>query len=244
MGRFRSETTVQSLRAIYAERGLAGFWKGSSPKMVESASKGAILIYSKDVIVDGSLALGVGKVGAGFLGGAGGGVCQTVVMGPMTYLVTAVVTGGKGASVLGTITSTWRDKGLIGFYPGGSAIAFRQASNWASRQGFTDVVRAQMRRSRYPSNPNAKLSTSEDAVCGLVGGMLSCWNHPFEVARIEMQARAAAGESYLSMLGVFRQVTQQYGVRGLFQGVLPRMGLSMWQTLFMVSGAKYVKEHL
>ena len=74
--------------------------------------------------------------------------------------------------------------------------------------------------------------------------MLSCWNHPFEVARIEMQARAVAGEPYLSMVGVFRQVAGQYGVRGLFQGVLPRMGLSMWQTLFMVSGASYIKEHL
>ena len=65
-------------------------------------------------------------------------------MGPMTYLVTAVVTGGKDTSIMHTITTTWREKGLIGFYPGGSAIAFRQATNWASRQGFTDAVRSRM----------------------------------------------------------------------------------------------------
>ena len=30
---------------------------------------------------------------------------------------------------------------LQGFYPGGTAIAFRQMTNWASRQGFTEFVR-------------------------------------------------------------------------------------------------------
>ena len=216
MGRFRNETTMQSLRAVYAERGIGGFWNGSTPKMVESASKGAVLVYAKDAILDGCAAVGVNSVAAGFLSGAGGGVCQTVVMGPMTFLVTAVVT---------------------------SAIAFRQATNWASRQGFTDAVRSRMRT--FLNKPaDAKLTPKEDAICGLFGGMLSCWNHPFEVARIEMQARAVANEEYLSMVGVFRQVVGQYGIRGLFQGVIPRMGLSIWQTLFMVTGAKLVKDRL
>jgi hypothetical protein len=41
--------------------------------------------------------------------------------------------------------------GVKGFYPGGTAIAFRQATNWASRQGFTEGVRsrcAQLRLQR------------------------------------------------------------------------------------------------
>ena len=71
--------------------------------------------------------------------------------------------------------------------------------------------------------------------------MLSCWNHPFEVARIEMQSRAIAGEASLSMWQVLRQVHHEHGVRGLFQGILPRMGLNINLTLFMVSGAHIVK---
>ena len=51
----------------------------------------------------------------------------------------------------------------------------------------------------------------------MCGGILSCWNHPFEVARIEMQARAFAGENSLSIVGVFRNVYAEYGVQGLFQ---------------------------
>jgi hypothetical protein len=78
-------------------------------------------------------------------------------MGPCTFLVTAVVTNtGKvraarhgarlcngelcrrltahtqeGGSAMGTLTKTWAEKGIKGFYPGGTAIAFRQATNWA-----------------------------------------------------------------------------------------------------------------
>ena len=39
------------------------------------------------------------------------------------------------------IRETQARGGIAGFYPGGIAIAFRQATNWASRQGFTEIVR-------------------------------------------------------------------------------------------------------
>ena len=138
----RDETTMTAFRNIYSQSGLQGFYKGTAPKMVESASKGAVLIYSKELIMESCSSLGVGSVASGFIAGAGGGVCQTVVMGPCTFLVTAVVTGDKQTSVTQAMSKTWREKGIVGFYPGGVAIAFRQASNWASRQGFTDAVRS------------------------------------------------------------------------------------------------------
>lgn len=243
MGRFRSETTLGSLRTIVSTQGLGGLWQGLGPKMVESASKGAVLIYAKEAIADSLTAVGVSKTSTGFIAGAGAGVAQTVVMGPCTFLVTAVVTGGAQTTVLQAASKTWAEKGLVGFYPGGSAIAFRQATNWASRAGFTEAARGRMRKAIY-GDEKAKLSLTQEAMCGCIGGMLSCWNHPFEVARIEMQAAAAAGEASVGMMGVFSNVYGQYGVRGLFQGLIPRMGLNIWQTLFMVSGATYIKERL
>jgi hypothetical protein len=56
-----------------------------------------------------------------------------------------------------------------GFYPGGTAIAFRQATNWASRQGFTEAVRERMKVWRY-GDSKAKLSVSEEALSGIIGG--------------------------------------------------------------------------
>ena len=76
MGRHRDLSTIQSFRAIYAEGGVFAFWKGLSPKLVESASKGAILLYAKEAIRVAAIpALGDGGLN-GAISGAGAGVIQ------------------------------------------------------------------------------------------------------------------------------------------------------------------------
>ena len=241
MGRHRGETTTQAFMNVYRSGGVPAFWRGTAPKLVESATKGGILLVAKDAVQDGLRRGGVSQTTAGFVGGAAGGVAQTVVMGPTTFLVTAVVLGKGETSVATVMRDTWRQKGLLGFYPGGSAIAARQASNWASRQGFTEAVRSRIALFAH-GDQKARLSVREEALAGVVGGALSCWNHPFEVARIEMQARAVSGEQSQGLLQVMRGVHAEYGLRGLFQGLLPRMGLNIWLTLFMVSGANLLKQ--
>ena len=248
MGRYRNETTIEAFANVYKRAGggfsgVRAFWAGTSAKMVESASKGAVLMFSKEMIKDSALAMGMGPGTAGFLAGAGGGVCQVTVMGPCTFLVTSVVNGQKGVSLSSHVTNTWRSKGLLGFYPGGVAIAWRQATNWASRQGFTDFARTMIAKHLH-GNPTTKLSVREEVAAGIIGGVLSSWNHPFEVARIEAQSRAAAGEQKLGMLAILKQVHHEHGVAGLFKGVIPRIGLGVWQTLFMVTGANLIREHI
>ena len=56
-----------------------------------------------------------------------------------------------------------------GFYPGGTAIAFRQMTNWASRQGFTEAGREQFKL-RLHGNKAAKLSKAEEVGSGILGG--------------------------------------------------------------------------
>lgn len=246
MGRFRNETTIESFKNVYKHGGgVSAFWKGLTPKLVESATKGAVLLFSKEAIENVLHSQGVSPTVASFASGAGGGIAQVSVMGPCTFLVTASVTAKdqKNFSILNTTKETLSKKGLAGFYPGGSAIAFRQATNWASRVGFTQLVRDQMKQWKY-GNTKVQLSNREEALCGVIGGALSCWNHPFEVARIEMQARASLGESKMSMMQVFGQVYKEHGVPGLFKGVVPRIFLGVWQTLFMVSFAKIIKDSM
>ena len=166
-------------------------------------------------------------------------------MGPCTFLVTAMVTSkDKSMTASSKIKETWAKDGIKGFYPGGTAIAWRQATNWASRQGFTDMTRVQL-KSYFHGSQDAKLSKWEEALSGIIGGVLSTWNQPFEVARIEMQASAAAGSNAgRSMVKVMGDVVKDQGVAGLFKGVIPRIGLSVWQTLFMVTGARIIKDEL
>jgi hypothetical protein len=244
MGRYRQENTIQAFRNVMRDGGgVSAFWAGTGPKMVESATKGAILLFSKEAISDSLLAAGVGKTPTGFLAGAGGGVCQVVVMGPCTFLVTAAVTGDKSITTSQRIKNVYGAHGIKGFYPGGTAIAFRQATNWASRQGFTEIVRGQF-KVLFHGDPDAKLTVAQEAGAGIVGGALACWNHPFEVARIQMQSAADRGEPKQNMLQVFRTVVKEQGYPGLFKGIIPRLGLGIWQTLFMVTGAKLVRQAL
>lgn len=57
-------------------------------------------MYAKENINHSLLALHLSPTLSGILAGAGGGVCQVSIMGPCTYLVTAVVLGDKNTSVL------------------------------------------------------------------------------------------------------------------------------------------------
>ena len=164
-------------------------------------------------------------------------------MGPCTFLVTGAVTSGSKMSTMERARQTWSKSGVKGFYPGGTALAFRQASNWASRQGFTEGVRERF-KVLFHGDAAAKLTKGEEVGAGVIGGTLACWNHPFEVARIEAQARAAAGQPALSMPGVMKLVVAESGFTGLFTGLVPRVCLGIWQTLFMVTGAKLVKDIL
>eukprot|EP00922_Rhytidocystis_sp_ex-Travisia-forbesii_P039293 GHVS01058461.1.p1 GENE.GHVS01058461.1~~GHVS01058461.1.p1 ORF type:complete len:284 (+),score=31.62 GHVS01058461.1:383-1234(+) len=241
MGRFRSESTMEAFGNVYKRGGVGAFWQGLTPKLMESASKGAILLFCKEGILSNMTSFGCSETVSGFAAGAGAGVCQVVVMGPCTFLVTAAVTGkDQSASMMKTLTSVWNAKGLRGFYPGGTAIAFRQATNWASRQGITEAVRGGFKA----VGQKEKLTVPEEAASGIMGGMLSTWNQPFEVARIHMQAAANEGMPKQSLAQVLTHIYRTDGPAGLFKGIIPRMGLGIWQTLFMVTGAKLVRQHL
>ena len=68
--------------------------------------------------------------------------------------------------------------------------------------------------------------------------------NPAEVARVEAQATAAAGGVSPGMVTVMRNIVKEYGVQGLFAGVVPRIGLGIWQTLFMVTGVSYARTNV
>ena len=48
----------------------------------------------------------------------------------------------------------------------------------------------------------AQLTVPEEMTAGVCGGLLSSWNHPFEVCRIEAQSRAVANEPAISMVAI------------------------------------------
>jgi hypothetical protein len=94
-----------------------------------------------------------------------------------------------------------------------------------------------------PSELQVKLTVAEEAISGIIGGSLSTWNQPFEVLRIEAQASAAKGLPPRNIVQTAKYIVKEAGVLGLFQGIAPRMGLCIWQTLFMVSVPRLLKSY-
>ena len=50
---------------------------------------------------------------------------------------------------------------------------------------------------------------------------MACWNHPFEVARIEAQTLGNAGKPVGSMVTVMCNIVKADGVGGLFEASSP-----------------------
>ena len=247
MGTYRNEGTMEAFRNILNKKGVAGFWAGWQPKMVESFLKGGILLFSKEAIIRSSQQMGMSEVTSGLVGGFGGGVAQVTIMGPCTFLVTAAVTGDKSTSLFSKVSTTYKKYGIAGFYHGGTALILRQGTNWASRQGFTDIIRNYLKNRHLKdgetSNKHIKLSNAEEAIAGTIGGALSTWNQPFEVMRIEAQANASKGLPPKTFVQTYRHIVSESGYLGLFQGIIPRMGLCIAQTLFLVTVPHILKQY-
>lgn len=85
-----------------------------------------------------------------------------------------------------------------------------------------------------------KLQSHEEIGCGIIGGSLSCWNQPFEVSRIYMQSAKNEGKANQNLYQVMKTIVAEQGAKGLFKGIIPRMLLGAYQTVFMVSGKKII----
>ena len=75
---------------------------------------------------------------------------------------------------------------------------------------------------------------------------MSAWNQPIEVIRVEMQSKTNDPNrpKNLSVAGAFKYIYQQNGIKGLYRGVTPRIGLGVWQTVFMVAFGDIFKRML
>ena len=116
----------------------------------------------------------------------------------------------------------------------------RQGTNWASRQGFTEFVR-----------PKIPLDgVMGELLAGCIGGTLSAWNTPFEVARIESQMNITATNERKSgkringnmegsgkeksLLATMCDIVDERGFGALYVGIIPRAAQACYQTIFLV----------
>ena len=168
---------------------------------------------------------------AALAAGTVGGVAQALVMTPAGMIFTSlnVNRGKKGHENDNAITVMRRivkEKGILGMYSGMGPMCMRQASNWASRSGFTEICRTNLKMSQY--------GVWGEIGSGIIGGIGSSWNTPIETIRVLMQKDVSQGKPTKKFMQYWDDIVEDQGFTGLFRGWTPRTIQAVWQTCFMV----------
>lgn len=252
----RNQTMVQATQAVWARGGVTGFFQGLIPwAWIEASTKGGVLLFTATEIEDACEAMHVHPFFAGLAGGCGGGIAQAyVTMGFTTCMKTVEITRHKEAAV-GVQRSTfqvfmdiYRKEGIRGVNKGVNAVALRQCTNWGSRMGFARLAENSIRNIRG-KHESEKLGALDKILASSIGGALATWNQPIEVVRVEMQSMSKATQNInrpqkLTVMNTLAFIYKENGIKGLYRGVTPRIGLGIWQTVCMVSFADYVKDRV
>ncbi|AET37711.1 Yhm2p Ecym_1486 [Eremothecium cymbalariae DBVPG len=241
----RNLSFLQSIKHVWSRGGVFGFYQGLIPwAWIEASTKGAVLLFVSAEAEYQFKRAGLNNFGAGIMGGVSGGVAQAyLTMGFCTCMKTVEITRSKAAPVAGVpVPSSWQvfkqifaKEGIRGINKGVNAVAIRQMTNWGSRFGLSRLVEEAFRKF-FSKGPDEKLTAFEKIAASAVGGGLSAWNQPIEVIRVEMQSKTvdANRPKNLTVSKTFKYIYQSNGLKGLYRGVTPRIGLGVWQTVFMV----------
>ncbi|KAL0073173.1 mitochondrial carrier domain-containing protein [Phycomyces blakesleeanus] len=247
----RSQSILTAIKSVWQRGGVFGFYQGLIPwAWIEGSTKGAVLLFTASESEYYARAAGASPFMAGIFGGMTGGIAQAYsTMGFCTFMKTVEVTRSKAGAQVSTLkiaSDIFKKEGFAGINKGVNAVAVRQCTNWASRFGITRYTQDAIIKARYGEGPDAhkKATALDKGLASVAGGALSCWNQPIEVIRIEMQSQVQTPgrPKNLTIVKAFKYIYSEHGARGLFKGVVPRIGLGIWQTVCMVALGDYFKE--
>lgn len=250
----RGDGFTTALGRIWARGGAVGFYQGLIPwAWIEASTKGAVLLFVASEAEFYARSFGASEFLGGIAGGVTGGVAQAyATMGFCTCMKTVEITKSKMAATGVKPPSTWatfmdiyRREGIRGINKGVNAVAIRQMTNWGSRFGLSRLAEQGIRRVTNKEH-GEKLTAAEKILASAIGGGLSAWNQPIEVIRVEMQSKKDDPNRPKKMTvgNTFKYIYDTNGLKGLYRGVTPRIGLSVWQTVCMVALGDMAKTYV
>ncbi|KAI0433278.1 mitochondrial dicarboxylate carrier protein [Xylaria sp. FL1042] len=250
----RGDSFAGALSRIWGRGGVFGFYQGLIPwAWIEASTKGAVLLFVASEAEYYARSAGASEFGGGIVGGVVGGVAQAyATMGFCTCMKTVEITqhkmaasGVKPPSTFTTFMNIYRQEGIRGINKGVNAVAIRQMTNWGSRFGLSRLAEQGIRRVTGKEN-GEKLSVAEKILSSTIGGGLSAWNQPIEVIRVEMQSKKEDPNRPKKMTvgNTFKYIYDTNGIKGLYRGVTPRIGLGVWQTVCMVALGDIAKAYV
>ncbi|KAI1916837.1 Mitochondrial DNA replication protein yhm2 [Ophidiomyces ophidiicola] len=248
----RADSFAGAMARIWGRGGALGYYQGLIPwAWIEASTKGAVLLFVASEAEYHAKTFGAPDFLAGISGGMAGGVAQAyATMGFCTCMKTVEITkhkmaaaGVKPPSTFATFMDIYRREGIRGINRGVNAVAIRQTTNWGSRFGLSRLAESAI-RNVTGKDEGQKLSGFEKIIASGLGGGLSAWNQPIEVIRVEMQSKTEDPNrpKNLTVGKTFRYIYETNGIKGLYRGVTPRIGLGIWQTVCMVALGDMAKE--
>jgi hypothetical protein len=254
MAAHRSDGFATALGRIWNRGGILGFYQGLIPwAWIEASTKGAVLLFVASEAEYYARNAGANDFGSGIIGGVTGGVAQAyATMGFCTCMKTVEITkhkvaaaGQKAPGTWATFMDIYRREGIRGINKGVNAVAIRQMTNWGSRFGLSRLAEQGIRKVTHKEH-GEKLNAFEKITASALGGGLSAWNQPIEVIRVEMQSKKDDPNRPKKMTvgNTFRYIYDSNGIKGLYRGVAPRIGLGVWQTVCMVAMGDMAKTYV
>ncbi|KAJ5199567.1 Mitochondrial substrate/solute carrier [Penicillium cf. griseofulvum] len=248
----RGDSFAGAMGRIWGRGGIFGYYQGLIPwAWIEASTKGAVLLFVASEAEYYARSFGANDFVSGISGGMAGGVAQAyATMGFCTCMKTVEITkhklaatGVKPPGTFATFMDIYRKEGIRGINRGVNAVAIRQTTNWGSRFGLSRLAESAIRKVAN-KDEGAKLSAGEKILASSLGGGLSAWNQPIEVIRVEMQSKTPDPNrpKNLTVGKTFKYIYDSNGIRGLYRGVAPRIGLGIWQTVCMVALGDMAKE--
>ncbi|KAI9365198.1 mitochondrial carrier domain-containing protein [Pilaira anomala] len=241
----RGQSMADGLKAIYSRGGIFGFYQGLIPwAWIEASTKGAVLLFTASEIEYRAAAAGASP----FLVSMGGGIAQAYsTMGFCTFMKTVEVTRQKSAGNESTFKiagDIFKKEGIAGINKGVNAVALRQCTNWASRFGIARFAQDAIVKKRHGEHGAADVI--DKASASIIAGALSCWNQPLEVIRVEMQSqlKTVGRPEKMGLWTTTKYIYSNNGIVGFYRGLVPRIGLGIWQTLVMVALGDYFRAKL
>ncbi|KAI9735255.1 MAG: Mitochondrial DNA replication protein yhm2 [Cirrosporium novae-zelandiae] len=248
----RGDSFAGAMARIWGRGGPFGYYQGLIPwAWIEASTKGAVLLFVASEAEYYARSFGASQFLGGIAGGMTGGIAQAyATMGFCTCMKTVEITkhkmaaaGVKPPSTFQTFMDIYRKEGIRGINRGVNAVAIRQTTNWGSRFGLSRLAETAIRKVGGKEE-NQRLTSVEKVIASALGGGLSAWNQPIEVIRVEMQSKKDDPNrpKNLTVGKTFRYIYETNGLKGLYRGVTPRIGLGVWQTVCMVALGDMAKE--
>ncbi|RWA12239.1 hypothetical protein EKO27_g2860 [Xylaria grammica] len=207
---------------------------------IEASTKGAVLLFVASEAEYYARSAGASEFVGGITGGVAGGVVQAyATMGFCTCMKTVEITqhkiaagGAKPPSTFTTFMNIYQKEGIRDDQLG---LTLRSVA--LAEQGIRRVT---------GKENGEKLSVVEKILSSTIGGGLSAWNQPIEVIRVEMQSKKEDPNRPKKMTvgNTFKYIYDTNGIKGLYRGVTPRIGLGVWQTVCMVALGDVAKAYV